>query len=95
MPLSEVVVAQLELEDSLAAKFCHLSINGIYGTDEGEALKIRALVRNQAMLTLVDSGNSHTEVVGRSTVSLSHLKDLMGSLKTKRISFGAGIFMMM
>lgn len=46
MPLSEVVVAQLELEDSLAAKFCHLSINGIYGTDEGEALKIRALVRN-------------------------------------------------
>ena len=55
MPLSEELVAQLELEDSLTAEFCQLSLNALAGTDHGDALKLKAKVKNQAMLTLVDS----------------------------------------
>jgi len=62
MPLSEEVVAQLELEDSLSAEFCQLSLNALAGTDHGDALKLKAKVKNQAMLTLVDSGSTHSFV---------------------------------
>ena len=62
MPLSEEVVAQLELEDSLTAEFCQLSLNALAGTDHGDALKLKAKVKNQAMLTLVDSGSTHSFV---------------------------------
>ena len=61
-PLSEEVVAQLELEDSLTNEFGHLSINALAGTAEGQALKFRALVKNKVMLTLVDSGSTHSFV---------------------------------
>ena len=62
MPLSEELVAQLELEDSLTAEFCQLSLNALADTDHGDALKLKAKVRNQAMLTLVDSGSTHSFV---------------------------------
>ena len=44
MPLSEEVVAQLELEDSLASEFCQLSLNALAGTAHGDAMQIQALV---------------------------------------------------
>lgn len=62
IPLSEEIVAQLELEDSLTSEFCQLSLNALAGTDQGDAMKIRALVKNQVMLTLIDTGNSHSFV---------------------------------
>jgi len=62
MPLSEEVVAQLELEDSLTNEFGQLSLNAIAGTDQGQTLKLRALVKNKVMLTLVDSGSTHSFV---------------------------------
>ena len=61
-PLSEEVVAQLELEDSLTDEFGQLSLNALAGTEEGQALKLRALVKNKVMLTLVDSGSTHSFV---------------------------------
>lgn len=32
------------------------------GTDQGDALRLRALVKNQIMLTLIDTGSSHSFV---------------------------------
>jgi hypothetical protein len=56
------VISQLELEDSIASDFGQLSLNALAGTDVGEAMKIKALVHNKVMLTLIDSGSSHSFV---------------------------------
>lgn len=47
---------------SLAEDFCQLSLNALAGTDRGEAMKLRALVENQVILILIDSGSSHSFV---------------------------------
>ena len=60
MPLNDEIIAQLELEDALTTEFCQLSINALVGTDHGDAMKIQALVKNQMMLTLVDTGSTHS-----------------------------------
>ena len=62
MPLNDEILAQLELEDALTAEFCHLSLNALAGTDHGDAMKIQALVKNQVMLTLVDTRSTHSFV---------------------------------
>jgi hypothetical protein len=53
--LTEEVLAQLEVKDALAGNFCSLSINAISGTEEGHALRLRALAKNKILLMLVDS----------------------------------------
>lgn len=60
--LTDEVLQQLECEDVLAAEFCSLSLNAVSGTDDGEVLKLRALVKNKVMLILVDSDSSHSFV---------------------------------
>ena len=60
--ITEEVLTQLAVEDSLAADFCQLSLNAISGTAEGGALQLRALVGNKVMLILVDSSSSHSFV---------------------------------
>jgi hypothetical protein len=61
-PLTEEVLNQLAVEDSLAKEFFHLSINAIAGTENNDCVKIRAMVKNKVMLILVDSGSSHSFV---------------------------------
>lgn len=56
-PLTDAVLNQLAIEDALAEDFCTLSLNAIAGTDKGEAMRTRALVKNKVMLILVDSGS--------------------------------------
>lgn len=58
--LIDEVLAQLEMEDTLAEKFGTLSLNAIVGTEIGEAFKLMALVKNKLMLMFVDSGSSHS-----------------------------------
>jgi hypothetical protein len=60
--LTEDVLNQLAIEDTLAAGFCHLSLNAMSGTEVGEAFKVRAIVNNKVMLILIDSGSSHSFV---------------------------------
>lgn len=60
--LTEEVLTQLAMEDSLAAEFCQMSLNAVTGTDGGEALRVRALVKNKVMLMLIDSGSTHSFV---------------------------------
>jgi hypothetical protein len=43
------------VKDALAGNFCSLSINAISGTEEGHALRLRALAKNKILLMLVDS----------------------------------------
>ena len=58
--LTDDVISQLELEDAIADDFGQLSLNALAGTDVGEAMKIKALVHNKVMLTLIESGSSHS-----------------------------------
>lgn len=62
MPLSDEVLTQLAMEDSLSNEFCHLSLNAISGVETEKTLKLRARVKNKVMLTLVDSGSSDSFV---------------------------------
>lgn len=61
-PLTDEVLNQLAIEDTLSEEFCTLSLNAISGTDKGEAMKLQAKVRNKTMIMLVDSGSSHSFV---------------------------------
>lgn len=60
--LTDEVLNHLALEDALTKDFCQLSLNAMFGTDHGDALRIRALVKNKVMLNLVDIGSSHSFV---------------------------------
>lgn len=60
--LNEEVLEQLDLEDPLTQQFCSLSLNALAATDVGEAMRLRALVKNKVMLILTDSGISHSFV---------------------------------
>lgn len=48
--LTNEVLTQVGMDDSLTSDFCHLFLNALVGTDGGEALKVRALVTNKVML---------------------------------------------
>ena len=63
MPWTDEIIAQVEFEDALSSEFGQLSLNALAGTDHGNAMRIKALVKNQVMLTLVDTGSSHSFVV--------------------------------
>ena len=51
---------------TISTDFGQLSLKAISGTDAGEALKVRVLVKNQVMLTLVYRGSSHNFVSAES-----------------------------
>jgi hypothetical protein len=58
--LTKEALNQLEIEDTLASDFCQLSLNALSRAEQGDAMKLRALVHNKVMLSLIDSGSSHS-----------------------------------
>jgi hypothetical protein len=60
--LTDEVLNQLAVEDTLAEEFFYLSLNAISGTDSKECIQLKSLVKNKVMLILVDSGSSHSFV---------------------------------
>lgn len=62
--LSDDAVQALELlqETPVTATCCHISLDAMAGTETSETVRIRALVGNQVMVLLVDSGSTHTFV---------------------------------
>uniref|UniRef100_A0ACD5Y7Q3 Uncharacterized protein n=1 Tax=Avena sativa TaxID=4498 RepID=A0ACD5Y7Q3_AVESA len=62
--LSDYAVQALELLDETATPVtcCQLSIDALAGTEDEETIRLRALVGNQVMLLLIDSGSTHTFV---------------------------------
>jgi hypothetical protein len=62
--LSDDAVQALELlqETPVNASCCHLSRDAVAGTETSETVRLRALVGNQVMILLIDSGSTHTFV---------------------------------
>ena len=60
--LTDEVLDQLAVEDALNEEFCQLSLHALAGTENTNCIKLRALVKNKVMLTLMDSGSSHSFV---------------------------------
>jgi hypothetical protein len=85
--LTDEVLNELAVEDSIADDLYKLSLNAISGTEEGEAMKLRALVQNKVMLMLVDSGSSHT-FVSSAFVSRLGLKTVPTSPKIVKVANG-------
>jgi hypothetical protein len=60
--LSDAVLEELEMQDAATAELLHLSLHAMAGTEAAKKIRIRALVGNQVMLILVDSGSSTSSV---------------------------------
>jgi hypothetical protein len=62
--LSDDAMVALELleETPVVASCYQLSLNTVAGTDTGETMRLHALVGNQVMILLIDSGSTHTFV---------------------------------
>lgn len=81
--LSDDVLNQLAIEDALPDQFCQLSLNALTSSETSNSIKLKARVKNKVMLTLLDSGSSHsfvsahfTQLAGLSTVPMSrHLTE--------------------
>lgn len=56
--LSEEVLNLMEMHDIVEAQQLSLSLNAMAGSHSTNCLRLRALVGNQVMLILVDSGSS-------------------------------------
>lgn len=62
LQLSEEVLNMIEMHDVATAEQLSLSINAMSGSDGSNCLRLRALVGNQVMLILIDSGSSNSFV---------------------------------
>ena len=60
--LSPETLDLLELQDIAEAQQLSLSLNAMAGSSDGNTVQIRALVQNQVMLLLIDTGSSHSFV---------------------------------
>jgi predicted aspartyl protease len=59
--LSEELLSALEpLQLNYMGDDCVLSLHALSGAPQHKAIQFRALVKNQALVILVDSGSSHT-----------------------------------
>jgi hypothetical protein len=55
--LSDEVLNMLEMHDLAEAQQLSLSIHALAGTDSGDTIRLRAMVGDQMLLILVDSGS--------------------------------------
>jgi hypothetical protein len=60
--ITEDMLNQLAVEDVLAQDFCQLSLNALSSAETDNAMKLKALVKDKVMLTLLDSSSSHSFV---------------------------------
>jgi hypothetical protein len=85
--LTDEVLQQLEIEDALNAEFGSLSINALAGTEHGEAMRLRSLVKNKIMLMLLDSGSSHC-FVSASFLRKVGINPVQTTLKQVKVAHG-------
>jgi hypothetical protein len=85
--LTDEVLAQLDMEDTLNAEFGSLYINAIASTEDGEALRLRALVKNKVMLILVDSACS-LSFVSSSFLTVVGITPIPTKPKHVRVAYG-------
>ena len=85
--LSDEVLTQLAVEDSLQEEFEHLSLNALAGTAQGDVLQLRALVKNKVLLILIDSGSSHS-FLNQSFVDLLQLQTVPSPSRAVKLANG-------
>jgi len=85
--LSDEVLTQLAVEDSLQEEFEHLSLNALAGTAQGDVLQLRALVQNKVLLILIDSGSSHS-FLNQSFVDLLQLQTVPSPSRAVKLANG-------
>lgn len=85
--LTEETLNQLEIEDVLTQELCNLSLNALAGTESADSMRVRALVQNQVMLILVDSGSSHSFI---SADMVQHLKIQPASMSPVPVQLADG-----
>jgi hypothetical protein len=81
LELSDEVLRHLGTEDQVVEGLCNLSVHAVSGTEGVESIRLRAFVKNQVSMLLVDSGSSATFInysfvqqVGMTTISCSPVK---------------------
>lgn len=60
--INEDLLNEMTIEELLTEDFCQLSLNAITGTEPKDCIKLKTTVKNKTMLTLVDTGSSHSFV---------------------------------
>lgn len=85
--LTDEVLNQLAVEDSITEDFLHLSLHAIAGTEGAGSFKIKSLVKNKTMLMLLDSGSSHS-FVSSSFVAATGLKTVPTTPQTVQLANG-------
>ena len=58
--IEDAMLYALAVEETVAEAAAFLSVNALFGTNNPKTIRLRAMVANQVMLLLVDSGSSHT-----------------------------------
>ena len=90
-PLSDEVLTQLAVEDSLQEEFEHLSLNALAGTAQREVLQLRSLVQNKVLLILLDSGSSHS-FINQSFVDLLELPTVPSASRAVKLANGQVLY---
>jgi hypothetical protein len=52
----------MAIDELLTEDFCQLSLNAFAGTESKDCIKLKTIVKNKTMLTLVDTRSSHSFV---------------------------------
>ena len=60
--IDEDLLNEMAIEELLNEDFCQLSLNALAGTEAQTCMKLQTTVQNQTMLTLLDTGSSHSFV---------------------------------
>ena len=85
--ITEDMLNQLAIEDTLAQDFCHLSLNALSSMDTDNSMKLKALVQDKVMLTLLDSGSSHS-FISSNFVKLARFATVTIPTRTVRLANG-------
>jgi hypothetical protein len=81
--LSDEALQQLDQEDKEVEEAYKLSINAISGTDREDCMRVRALIQNQVLVMLVDSGNSSSFVSQRIVDQLALSTEVVSPVRVK------------
>lgn len=85
--ITKDMLNQLAVEDSLAEDFYQLSLNALSSMDNDNSIKLKAMVQDKVMLTLLDSGSSHS-FISSAFVQLAKLPTVPIPARTVRLANG-------
>ena len=60
--INEDLLNQMAIDELLTEDFYQLSLNAMASTESKDCIKLKTTVKNKTMLTLVDTGSSHSFV---------------------------------